>query len=282
MLVCKVCNSEFVYTGSRGKNYQAKTCSKACRGKLTSAIGEKRRIHPKIISMCEICGKEIINAKSCSKACSAKMLSKKYAGRKITGEWLEKINESKKRENVVKFGNFICEKCKKVFETNLSLRSHKSYCTPGAPRDASCAACNKIFSERGLKQHIKSHDAENRKKINDKLRIAAQERCIQKTSQSELRFMECLISFFGAENVVHKFKIPGISHEYDFYIPQKNLIVEFDGDFWHGNPEIYELSPRMKRQYHIDRTWGEKATKCGYNIVRIWESKAMTFNLETL
>jgi hypothetical protein len=34
---------------------------------------------------------------------------------------------------------------------------------------------------------------------------------------------------------------------------------EFDGDYWHGNKKLHELSSRMKRQYQIDKSWNEKA-----------------------
>ena len=27
---------------------------------------------------------------------------------------------------------------------------------------------------------------------------------------------------------------------FDFYIPKSNIIIEVDGDYWHGNMEIYE------------------------------------------
>ena len=82
------------------------------------------------------------------------------------------------------------------------------------------------------------------------------------------------------DDVVHKFKIEGITHEYDFFVPSKNVIIEFDGDYWHGNKKLYELSSRMKRQYQIDKVWNEKAIAAGYRIIRVWASESKDFKLE--
>jgi hypothetical protein len=63
-----------------------------------------------------------------------------------------------------------------------------------------------------------------------------------------------------------------VKHEYDFYISSLNLIVEFDGDYWHGNPALFELDARMKQQYRIDESWTEKAKVGGYYLTRVWAS----------
>lgn len=60
---------------------------------------------------------------------------------------------------------------------------------------------------------------------------------------------------------------------YDSYLPEKNLIIEFDGDYWH--PKTLEdcTNDRLKRQWHIDRMKDELAIKKGYKIIRIRESE---------
>lgn len=284
MLFCQVCSAEFEYLGPKGRNYKASTCSKECRYKLTGMKTSERRIHPVIVSKCEICGTETTNSKTCSRECHFKRLSSLYSGRKLTDEWKENQSRAKSRENVVKYGNYECEKCNKRFETNLSLRAHTSYCNQKSQTTAaSCAECGKSFdSERGLKIHLHSHDDGWRESKQKKLKLKAQSRTSQSTSKSEIAFYEKLVKFFGEQDVVHKFKIPDCAHEYDFYVKSKNLIVEFDGDYWHGNKAIHALTPRMKMQYRLDRAWDEKAVLGGYGIKRVWESESRNFEMEKL
>ena len=67
-------------------------------------------------------------------------------------------------------------------------------------------------------------------------------------------------------------------HQYsDIYIPSKNLIIEYDGDFWHCNPNKYPEGPKYVYQTkHIekDKIKNEYCSNNGINILRIWESDA--------
>ncbi len=66
----------------------------------------------------------------------------------------------------------------------------------------------------------------------------------------------------------------------DGYNPETNTIYEFNGDFWHGNPEIFDRNDFNKVSR---KTFGElykktlekenKLKELGYNIISIWESE---------
>ena len=60
----------------------------------------------------------------------------------------------------------------------------------------------------------------------------------------------------------------------DFAFPKYNLIVECDGDYWHGNPKIYKkLSEGQKIKKRKDKS-NEKIIKSrGWRILRFWESE---------
>jgi G:T-mismatch repair DNA endonuclease (very short patch repair protein) len=65
---------------------------------------------------------------------------------------------------------------------------------------------------------------------------------------------------------------------YDIFVPDKMLIIEFNGDYWHMNPKKY-LSSDYNKTAHMtaDEIWNRDknkkhiAIKNGYGICYIWE-----------
>ena len=65
----------------------------------------------------------------------------------------------------------------------------------------------------------------------------------------------------------------------DAYEPEINLIYEFYGDYWHGNPKVYKPGDMNMAN---KKTFGELYSKTmerenylkslGYKIISIWES----------
>lgn len=59
----------------------------------------------------------------------------------------------------------------------------------------------------------------------------------------------------------------------DAFIPSKKVIVQFDGDYWHGNPEKFkELDNRQKRRKKLDYSQDCYMKTCGYSVIRLWET----------
>jgi len=89
-------------------------------------------------------------------------------------------------------------------------------------------------------------------------------------SKLEYTFAEILTGL-GIEHI-HQYNVDGF--EYDFYIPEKNLLLEVDGDYWHGNPNVYDelqLNGMQRKNRGLDTLKDIHAKKHGYNLVRIWE-----------
>ena len=61
---------------------------------------------------------------------------------------------------------------------------------------------------------------------------------------------------------------------YDFIIPELNLIVEVDGDYYHGKKKDKHgrLNEIQKRNMKNDQYKNKLAIKNGYNIIRFWGS----------
>lgn len=52
-----------------------------------------------------------------------------------------------------------------------------------------------------------------------------------------------------------------------------NLIIEADGDYWHGHPRFEPLTDRQRNQKRRDESRNKYLAACGYSVVRIWESE---------
>lgn len=60
----------------------------------------------------------------------------------------------------------------------------------------------------------------------------------------------------------------------DAYVPTAKLVVEFDGDYWHGNPARYpKPTSRQQRQQNWDKAQDAYMDACGIRTVRLWESE---------
>jgi very-short-patch-repair endonuclease len=62
---------------------------------------------------------------------------------------------------------------------------------------------------------------------------------------------------------------------YDIYIPKYRLLIEVDGDYYHGNPNKYtrkELNWGQKKNMVNDIKKNRLAKALKYNIIRFWES----------
>ncbi len=76
-----------------------------------------------------------------------------------------------------------------------------------------------------------------------------------------------------------EFKVPNTPYSADGYCVETNTIYEFHGDYWHGNPNMYD--PEVINQVNY-KTMGDLYQKTiereniikslGYNLVTIWEN----------
>jgi very-short-patch-repair endonuclease len=55
----------------------------------------------------------------------------------------------------------------------------------------------------------------------------------------------------------------------DFKI--ENVIIQVDGEYWHGHPRFYPLTQRQAKQKARDVSQDSYLTACGFVVVRIWE-----------
>lgn len=93
------------------------------------------------------------------------------------------------------------------------------------------------------------------------------------TSKLEEDFAKNFLDKLGVE-YIYQFEAKDIGRFYDFYIKSHNVIIEIDGDFWHGNPDLFkqdELKNHQIRAQRIDELKNKWALLHGIPLIRIWE-----------
>ena len=82
------------------------------------------------------------------------------------------------------------------------------------------------------------------------------------------------------------------NRSYDFYFPTTNTILEIQGDYWHGNPLIYDgdliLRFPLKQKVKVCDLWKKDEDKkqlaesYGYKVVYLWETDINNMSEEEL
>ncbi len=107
-------------------------------------------------------------------------------------------------------------------------------------------------------------------------------KCSSNISVSERLYFESLGIPDDKNHRQVRIRVKGVKRAYvvDAFDPNTKTIYEFDGDFWHGNPEKYpryEINPKTKKTFgsHYADTLRKKKLLMeeGYTVVSIWESE---------
>jgi hypothetical protein len=107
-------------------------------------------------------------------------------------------------------------------------------------------------------------------------------KCVVRYSKQQLEWLNYLS--VTSDYIQHaqndgEFQIPTTNMYADGYEPTANNIYEFQGDFWHGNPAVFngeDINPRTGTTYaYLYEKTQRKITKLkelGYNVYEMWEN----------
>lgn len=107
-----------------------------------------------------------------------------------------------------------------------------------------------------------------RKRIKSKIRALEQPKENTKPELYTKKLLEQLNVVF-----IQQYELSGFY--YDFFLPEHNVLIEVNGDYFHSNPTKYVRSKwnRMqKKNYKRDKIKLAVALRKGYRIFYIWES----------
>lgn len=97
-------------------------------------------------------------------------------------------------------------------------------------------------------------------------------------SEPEQELGEFVKSIYNGEIIFNCRTILKDYHELDIYIPLKNLAIEFNGDYWHMNPRLYDESYynsqsqcTAKEKWEYDKLKQEECQSLGIKLIVVWE-----------
>lgn len=104
----------------------------------------------------------------------------------------------------------------------------------------------------------------------------------KKDSNPEIKIQK-ILKQLGIDFISHKY-IAEIEHRYrcDIFIPSMNLVIEVDGDYWHGNinnPQYKILNKHQVEQKERDNMRTNELQKKGFKVLRLWESDIKKMNV---
>ena len=220
---------------------------------------------------CEICGKNIVyKYKTCSKECRHKLehghkgkpkpegfmseehkskLSKSKIGREVSKETSEKISKNSKGKSRNKGKQPMLGKThSEITKTKMSKAAKLSFDRGERP----------LIAQKGVKRSVETIEKIFKKRKMNKLE----------------KFVSYILD---KNNIPYIFQFflskDGVCKSYDFKIKNTNILLEVDGDYWHGGPSLdkhfYKLD-EVKKNDDFKKSFAESS---GFILIRIWESE---------
>lgn len=285
---CHYCSSEIKVKPSKYKMflegvYEDLFCNKYCLANWQRVSWKEKgspRFKKRIEKICDHCDSEYLitqrkeeNSRYCSSECrsSSKVVQieskcnhcfktfsrkpsaigeKNFCDRKCYGEWSSQINSLKVEK--------ICETC----ESSFTVHRNRSKSAKNCSKECHYKWLSEVYykTEKGKAHAIKGgiNSTLNQKYSNTKPERILKEFLIHEDIEYKDQYL-----------MYDKFIV-------DFYIPEKNLVIEVFGDYWHANPKFYggcgkPLTKQQEKQIKKDNSRKAYLEKCGHRFLIMWE-----------
>lgn len=250
-MICRICNKDLE---GHGKGYHMIKLHKIS---YKDYIAKYKLLYPNdfpIDKFCVICGVKC-KGTTCSHKCNGIKNGNRFRGGKAWNSGLTKYTDARIAEHAAaKIGK----------PTGIDIWERMSPETRKlAARKVSTKAAIRLSDPTKNPMYGKTHTPEAVKKIFTHRKITGIEKRIKDfLDQNNIGYT---FQFFITKNEICK--------SFDFKIKNIPLIIEVDGDYWHGGPDckmpFYDVEVTKKND--IVKT--KLAEDNGYKVIRIWESE---------
>ena len=207
---------------------------------------------------CPICHNNLTVGRTCSKECDKEFRHRQTGEKSV--RWGTHMNEQSK----IKLGNSQKIRLSKEGAKDYLIGTNNSSCRKEVRDKISSTRIERqVAVGKNNPMFGKTHTAEAIQNI--------------LSHRPMNRFEEAVANLLTKNGYEYTFQFfitkDGKCKSYDFKIKGKPVIIEADGDFWHGNPDVkshWKDSDSVRENDILKETM---ARERGYNIVRIWQSE---------
>lgn len=220
---------------------------------------------------CEVCNENIVyKYKTCSKECRHKLEHGHKGKPKPDGFMSE---EHKNKLSKSKMGTVVSKETgDKISKSSTGVSRNKGK-TPMLGKTHS-----KITKDKMSKSAKISFDKGERPLIAQKgvkRSIETIEKIFKKRKMNKLELF--VSSILDKNNIKYKHQFflskDGVCKSYDFKIKDTNILLEIDGDYWHGGPSLDKHFFKLEEVKQNDLFKDQLAKDNGFRLIRIWESE---------
>lgn len=244
---CKTCKKQFLATvGAINRKDFTSHCSPRCRWN-DPELKDKTRIpgswHKERTITCKGCLKEVTarlpaDTKFCSKKCYLAFTSRIHKVKRV----------------------IVCAYCKKDSHKEQALSQLKRYKNLFCSKE--CANKFQAEDESSLIRVRKSRQLQNKRKGPNGLELLGRELLESLGLKLDVDFEEQVL-------LNKRFIV-------DVYLKENKIVIEWDGDYWHGHKRYILLDTTQQKVKKKDKAENAYLKKCGFTVIRFWESDIKT------
>lgn len=257
--------------------YYYKNPEKAEKEKYCKTCGKPNRYININLGYSQYCGSKCANSNPNKKQKIKDVLIKKYGVDNVAHlQWIKdkKRNTCLKKYGVTHYAKTqeYMEKTKKV---NLKKYGSEYYVKTKSFQEKRKSTCLRKYKVDNISKtkYFKDFLKEHQKEIQGKRYLTMKEHNSFNKSSSEETIYQELLKKFSKEDIIRQYKSKEYPFRCDFYIPSKNLYMEYNGSWVHGFENNKKLGAFDKNnQEHIDilNRWKGKNSIYYKHAIKVW------------
>jgi hypothetical protein len=266
--ICIECQKEF-----ESKQHKTVVCSPECKVIRKNKLKKESIERRKEKFLCKHCNKEVFRYRKRNGFCSRSCASKSYIKDGTYDIWRLRVQE---RRGIIK---------------NCIICNNEYYAKPHDIFSRKCCSstCSQIHTGEVLAKLKPNKGKKEKPKTREKVQKTLMERYGVKNayelakhtnlSKPQKEIIDFLISN-TKYSILYDSPIytDGKCYKADILIKELNLIIEFNGTYWHCDPRFYNKDYLHKRKnktaeeiWDIDKKRNENLKNLGYDVKVIWE-----------